>query len=126
MFTLHPTTEIAGLTELRAESTLTREDYRRLVPELAALLQPGEHRAFLVVLDQFHGWEPAALLDEVRFDAKFRDQIGPVAIVGPEAWERWGAQLSRLILTSPVRAFAARREALRWLQEQLAGDTDRS
>jgi hypothetical protein len=120
MFTLQKSNAYDNILELHAAGTLTDADYRRLVPELSAMLQPGQRQPFLVVLENFHGWQPAALMDELKFDLKFRDRIGPVAVVGTKSWERWGVTLSSLLFSSEVRSFGSRDEALAWLREQAA------
>jgi hypothetical protein len=120
MFTLQKPNSSDEILELHATGTLTDADYRRLVPELSATLQPGHKQPFLVVLENFQGWQPAALMDEIKFDLKFRDRIGPVAVVGSKSWERWGATLSNLLFSSQVRSFPTRDQALAWLRQMPA------
>ncbi len=120
MFTLQKPSATDDILELHAEGTLSDADYRQMIPALSAMLTPGRKQPFLVVLENFHGWQPSALMDELKFDLKFRDRIGPVAIVGTKTWERWGAMFSNLLFSAGVRSFPSRDEALNWLREQIA------
>lgn len=106
-----------NLVELHASGRLTHAEYRDLLPRLEPWLRTRPPVRCYVELHDFHGWEPAAFWDEVRFDLKHRRDLGRVAVVGETRWEEWGARLSRLFFPSEIRYFDHGRadEARAWV-----------
>ena len=66
----------AGRTiEVRVSGKLVHEDYRHFVPEFERLAkQHGKLRVLFEMAD-FHGWDTAALWDDVKFDVKHFSDI---------------------------------------------------
>lgn len=61
---------------------LTEHDYNELVPSWkAAIARHGKMR-LLFVMQDFHGWEPGAAWDDLRFDLQHANQMERVAMVG--------------------------------------------
>lgn len=59
---------------IKASAKLTRDDYSRFVPQMERLID--RHGKIRVVFDMrdFHGWDLAALWEDIKFDLKhFKD-----------------------------------------------------
>ena len=108
---------------VRASGTLTTRDYEAAIPELkhAMELSEGPLRV-LIRLEDFHGWEIGALWRELKFDLKYRDDFGRIAVVGENSLEKWGTALSAPFAKAEMRFFPLSREeeAEAWLKEPMA------
>ena len=108
---------------VRASGTLTTKDYEAAIPELkhAMELSEGPLRV-LIRLEDFHGWEIGALWRELKFDLKYRDDFGRIAVVGESSLEKWGTTLSAPFAKAEMRFFPLSREeeAEAWLKEPMA------
>ncbi len=111
-----------NLVELHASGKMTRAEYKDLLPRLEPLLSRKPPVRCYIELHDFHGWEAAALWDELKFDLKHRRDLGRVAVVGETRLEKWGANLSRLFFASEVRYFdhAHAAAARAWVTEPVA------
>ncbi len=104
---------------LEVSGTLTREDYAEIVPRLEALIeQQGKLRA-LVELNEFEGWRPTALVDELRFDIRHRSDIERVALLGEGKAEKALAKVAAPLFSGEVRFFPKEQiiEAKTWLSQ---------
>ncbi|MFW6027535.1 MAG: STAS/SEC14 domain-containing protein [bacterium] len=105
---------------IRASGRLTGTDYDAALPELehAMSLAPGRPN-LLVVLEDFHGWEPEALWKDLRFDLKHYRDFGRIAVVGESAAGKWLTKISTLFMAAEIRYFSRERmdEAEQWLRE---------
>jgi hypothetical protein len=70
-------------------------------------------------MTDFHGWEAAALWDDIKFDVQHFADIERLAMVGDRQWERGMAAFCRPFTTAAIRYFDAAHvdEARRWLNE---------
>jgi SpoIIAA-like len=66
---------------------LSQTDYEQFVPEFERLA--GQRRKLRVLFDMtdFHGWEAAAIWEEIKFDAKHLAGIERFAMVGDMQWQ---------------------------------------
>jgi hypothetical protein len=101
---------------------LTKEEYDRILPQVKPLLR--QHRTLRVLFEMtdFHGWEPAALWKELKFDwAHFSDlsSIDRCAMVGDRKWESIMTTLSKPFTNAEIRYFdhADLPSARKWLNE---------
>src|SRR2546428_13449146 len=101
----------AGRTiEVRVSGKLVHEDYRHFVPEFERLAkQHGKLRVLFEMAD-FHGWDTAALWDDVKFDVGHFSDIERLAMVGDKRGEKGKAGFCQPFTTPQVRYF--RRTAL--------------
>jgi hypothetical protein len=114
--------EISGgsLLEIQVTGKLKHEDYEHFVPEFEKQVQQhGKIRVLFEMVD-FHGWEGAALWDDIKFDLKHFKDIERLAMVGDKKWEQAMAVFCRPFTTAKIRYFdkAAIAEARQWLAEE--------
>lgn len=101
--------------EIDVRGKLTRADYEALLPQLEeAIDQHGKLRV-LIKLDDFHGWTPSALADELRFDIRHRNAFDRIAIVGDSTLEKLGTKLSAPFFSGETRYFENEASAREWV-----------
>lgn len=91
--------------ELRLTGKLDKADYDKLIPILEEQHARGPRTDYLMILHDFHGWEPAALWEDLKFDWKHRGELGRAAIVGEEKWQEKASRATGLIFPGKVRFF---------------------
>lgn len=74
--------------EVTVSGTLTKDDYIKTVPEFERLVQKHARISLLIVMKDFHGWDLAALWQDIKFDAKHFSDIKRIAMVGDKKWEK--------------------------------------
>jgi len=103
--------------EVAVSGTLTHGDYEHFVPAFERLAkQHGKIRVLFEMTD-FHGWEPGALWDDIKFDLKHFADIERLAMVGDKRWEQGMSVFCRPFTTATIRYFdhAAIEDARTWL-----------
>lgn len=101
---------------------LTKEEYERILPQAEPLVhQQGKWRILFEMTD-FHGWEPAALWEELKFDWAHRSDFSNIdrcAMVGDQKWESIMATLSKPFTSAAIRYFDRTdlAGARKWLDE---------
>jgi hypothetical protein len=101
---------------------LTKEDYDLILPQAKTLLRQHGTLRVLFEMTDFHGWEPAALWEELKFDwAQFSDlsSFDRCAMVGDRKWESIMATLSKPFTSAEIRYFdhTDLAGARKWLDE---------
>ena len=78
--------------------------------------QHGKTRVLFEMVD-FHGWEAAALWDDIKFDLKHFSHIERLAMVGDTKWEKGMSVFCRPFTTAEIRYFerTALDQARAWL-----------
>jgi hypothetical protein len=105
--------------EVKVSGGLCHEDYQRFVPEFERLVaKHGKIRVLFDMVD-FHGWDAAAVWDDIKFDAKHFSDIERLALLGDKKWEKWMSVFCRPFTTAKIRYFdrAASAEARAWLEQ---------
>ncbi len=99
------------------------EDYQEMVPELEAHINTFGPLRLLLVLEHMEGFEPGALLRDLRFDTKHLNDFERVAVVGDERWQEWGTKLGGSLTEAEVRFFEPTHtsEARQWVQDGSEG-----
>ncbi|MEM7143543.1 MAG: STAS/SEC14 domain-containing protein [Verrucomicrobiota bacterium] len=107
--------------EIHISDKLTKEDYEHFVPEAERLIQQHGKIRILFDMTQFHGWEMAALWEDIKFDAKHHADIERIAMIGDKKWEEWMAKFCGPFTQAEIKYFdhedAA--NAAPWLAEGL-------
>ena len=104
----------------RVSGRLTEADYEAAVPELEnELLLRGEPLRLMIVLEDFRGWDIAALWEDLKFDIQHSSDFGRIAVLGDSKLEEWGTHLAKPFLGSEMRYFDLedRAAARAWLSE---------
>jgi hypothetical protein len=104
--------------EAQISGKLVHDDYKRLSPEFEKLLKEHGKISVLFEMVDFHGWETAALWDDIRFDVKHYDDIERLAMVGDRKWEEGMSQFCGVFTTAKIRYFdrSQKNEARKWLE----------
>ena len=84
---------------------LTTEDYEKYLPEIEKLIREHGKLSILVIMNDFHGWERGALWEDIKFDAKHRNDVARLALVGDKTWEKWMAKICRPFTSAEIRYF---------------------
>jgi hypothetical protein len=106
---------------VRVSDKLTKEDYDRFVPEFERLiLQHGKIRV-LFEMNDFHGWEVAALWEDIKVDFKHFNDVERLAMVGEKSWQKGMSYFCRPFTTANVRYFEHNdlERAREWVSEGL-------
>lgn len=91
--------------EVTISGKLHHADYERFVPIIErSIAESGKLRA-LVRMEDFHGWDAAALWDDLKFDVKHFRDIERLALVGDKQWEKGMASFCKPFTTAEVRFF---------------------
>jgi SpoIIAA-like len=96
---------------------LTKADYEHFVPEFERLVrQHGKLRVFFDMTG-FHGWDAAALWEDIKFDAKHFADIERLAMVGEKKWQHGMATFCKPFTKAAVRYFdhVDAAEAWKWI-----------
>lgn len=104
--------------EVQVSGKLAHEDYQHFVPEFERLVkQHGKIRLLFEMVD-FHGWDTAALWDDIKFDLKHLSDIERLAMVGDRKWEKGMSVFCRPFTTARIRYFDHESidEARAWLE----------
>ena len=104
--------------EAQISGKLVHEDYARLSPKFEELVkQHGKIRVLFEMVD-FHGWEAAALWDDIKFDVKHFSDIERLAMVGDRKWEKGMSQFCGAFTTAKIHYFdrSEMNEARQWVE----------
>lgn len=104
---------------IQVSDQLTKADYETLVPLWENAIQEHGKIRMLWQMDDFKGWSPEALLEDLKFDFKHNQEVERLAIVGQNWWENWMTQVTDLVFTqSDARYFEPSQlpEAWDWVQ----------
>lgn len=93
------------LLEVEVTGKLAHEDYKVFVPEFERLLKANGKLRVLFVMKDFHGWNGAAVWDDIKFDVKHFADIERIAMVGDKAWEKGMSVFCRPFTTAKLHYF---------------------
>jgi len=107
------------LLEARVSGKLSAEDYQQFEPAVSALIEQAEKIDILFVMHDFHGWELGGVWEDIKFATRHCSDIGKIAMVGENAWEKWMSMICRPFTMSSIRYFDVDQEAAArdWLAE---------
>lgn len=88
-----------------ASGRLSEEDYRGLVPRLHEAIERHGGLRLLILLRDFEGWAPKALIEDLPFDLRHRKDFERVAIVGDRRWEEIGTRIAAPFFSGSMRFF---------------------
>ncbi len=110
--------ETGKVLEVNISGKLSKEDYKRFVPEVERLI--GEHGKISILcrMHDFHGWEMGALWEDIKFDMKHFGDIDRLALVGDKKWEAGMASFCKPFTKAKVQYFDEKQsaEAADWVR----------
>ncbi len=104
---------------IRVSQQLTEEDYKTLIPLWENAIQKSGKIRMLWQMENFKGWNPQALLDDLKFDFKHNQDVERLAIVGQNWWKNGITKVTDLIFTSSETRYfepSQLQQAWAWLQ----------
>jgi hypothetical protein len=108
---------------IRASGRLSRADFDRVIPEVEnAIALAGAPLRVILRLEDFQGWDLAALWRGFEFDLAHDGDFGRVAILGETGAEKWGVALAAPFARAEVRYFPIEREDEAWAWLDRADD----
>jgi len=106
-----------NILELEVSGKFVASDFQGLESTFQRLVkQYGKIRVLFRMRD-FHGWEPVAFWDNVKFDLKHFGDIERLAMVGDKQWEKFLGLFGRPFTAAEIRYFdeSALPAAREWL-----------
>ncbi len=105
---------------------LLKTDYETFVPEFGRLVREHGKLRLLFDMSGFHGWEMAALWEDVKFDVKHFSDIERLAMIGEKKWQHGMATFCKPFTTATIRYFEhADADAARaWLAKENGNDVN--
>ena len=104
--------------EVRVSGKLAHEDYQQFLPEFDRLVKQHGRLRLLFEMVDFHGWEPGAAWDDLKFGVKHHANIERLAMVGDKQWEKGLSAIWRPFTKAEVRYFdkSQAADARTWLE----------
>lgn len=98
-------TDSGRIITVLASGTLTKEDYERFVPAVENMIREHGKIRVLFEMHDFHGWEVAALWEDLKFELKHFSDVERLAMVGERKWEKGMAVFCQPFTTAESRYF---------------------
>ncbi|OWK39801.1 STAS/SEC14 domain-containing protein [Fimbriiglobus ruber] len=107
---------------LTLSGKLAKEDYAHFTPEVDRAVKEHGKVRMLVRMNDFHGWTPGAVWEDLKFDLFHFSHIERLALVGDERWEAGMAVFCKPFTTAIVRYFDEGKadEASTWIHDGIA------
>jgi hypothetical protein len=83
------------------------EDYMTFVPLVDAAIAKDGKVNVLAQFHDFHGWDAAALWDDIKFSTTHCTKIKRIALVGEKPWEKWMAAVCKPFTMAKIKYFGA-------------------
>ena len=91
--------------EVSINGKLGHSDYELFVPMTESRIKQFGKVSMLVVLNDFHGWDAAALWDDLKFDFKHFSDIDRLALVGDSKWEKGMSVFCKPFTSAEIKYF---------------------
>lgn len=91
--------------ELDIEDKLEKDDYLNFTPLAEARIEEFGNINLLVRLSDFSGWSPAALWQDLKFDARHYSDVDRLALVSEDESDEWMATVSKPFTGASVKHF---------------------
>lgn len=115
------------ITTVRISGKLSEEDYEHLLPEVERSIEIHGKIRILWLMHDFHGWQPGALWEDIRFDTRHFADIERVALVGEAKWQLGMTVLYGQFTQAEIRYFNEHQlgEAEEWIWADIPGGVSR-
>jgi hypothetical protein len=103
----------------KAIGKITASDYKKLEPEVKALVKKEGNVRMLFDMSDFQWEKVEAWLLDLKFGSEFHKEIEKMAIVGDKTWEKWMTHLAKPFYARNAKFFhtADIDKAWAWLRE---------
>ncbi len=91
--------------EVNLQGKLTAEDYREFVPRVEELIARHGKIRMIVRLQDFHGWDAAALWEDIKFDLKHFADIERLALIGEKQCQKGMGVICKPFTKAEVRFY---------------------
>lgn len=88
-----------------AKQKLTPADYERLLPQLEQLVKQHGKIRWYFEMEDFHGWEPRAAWQDLKFDLSHARNLEKIAMVGDKDWEKWLSNIMKPFTPAEIKFF---------------------
>ena len=107
---------------MKISGKLSKEDYQQFVPKVEDLIKQHGKIRVLMEMHDFHGWEMAALWEDIKFDVKHFRDIERLAMVGDSKWEAGMAAFCKPFTSAKIKYFDVSKvdDAKQWIHEDMA------
>jgi hypothetical protein len=108
-----------GFLAVHVSGILSQADYERFVPKFEPFIQPHGKLRVLFDMTGFHGWEAAAIWEELKFEAKHLAAVERIAMVGDMNWQMVMTMLCQPFMKAKIHYFDHTHAvaARQWLME---------
>jgi hypothetical protein len=105
---------------ITATGKLTKEDYKQFVPKIEGHIKTFTKIRLVFAMKDFHGWDVAALWQDMKFDLKHFRHIERLAMLGDKKWEKGMSVFCKPFTTAKIRYFdiGESEAAYTWIQEE--------
>ena len=94
-----------NILELEVSGKFVASDFQGLESTFQRLVKQYRKVRILFRMRDFHGWEPVAFWDEVKFDLKHFGDIERLAMVGDKQWQKFLGVFGRPFTAAEIRYF---------------------
>jgi hypothetical protein len=104
---------------VQVSGVVARADYADFVPAFERLVRLYGKARVLIDMSGFHGWEPGAIWEEMKFETSHLMGMERLALVGDQKWQAAMALFCRPFARARIQYFNERDAAgaRRWLAE---------
>ena len=81
------------------------DDYDRFVSMIERAITTERKTRLLLQFEDFYGWNPHALWDDVSFEASHSQEVERIAMVGERDWQEWMDKVRAPFTRADVRYF---------------------
>lgn len=93
------------IVEVRLSGKLHKADYDTFEPSIEKHIDRAGKVSFLMIMEDFHGWDLGAVWEDTLFDVKHHADIARIAMVGDKKWEQWMAKVCRPFTSAKIKYF---------------------
>jgi len=95
----------SNIIEIEISGKLVASDFQSLESIFRRIVKQTGRIRILFRMREFHGWEPIAFWDEVKFDLKHFGDIERLAMVGDKQWQKFLGVFGRPFTAAEIRYF---------------------
>jgi len=106
--------------EVKLLGRLDRNDYEFFTPHAEAAIEKHGELNLLIHVPDTLSFTPAALWEDLKFDARHFNDVGRIAIVSGDSTKSWLATVSKPFTAAEVRFFEGHElnDARKWLRNE--------